>query len=123
MLKSKLHQACVTHADADYEGSLGIDVELMDAVGMHSYEKVLVSNLNNGNRFETYAIPEASGSRRIVLNGAAALLGSVGDRIIIMSFCHVEESDVREDRHKPRILRLDENNEPTQPTPAAAAGG
>ena len=72
MLKSKLHQACVTHCHVDYEGSLGIDTELMEAVALHPYEKILVSNINNGARFETYAIPEPFGSRRIILNGAAA---------------------------------------------------
>ncbi len=112
MLKSKLHQACITHADVTYEGSLGIDVELMEAVGLYPYEKVLVANLNNGSRLETYLIAEPFGSRRIVLNGAAARLGAVADRIIIMSYCSVEEADVREGRHKPRVIRLDEHNEP-----------
>ncbi len=119
MLKSKLHQACVTHADVEYQGSLGIDVELMEAVGLYPYEKVLVSNINNGNRLETYAIAEPFGSRRIVMNGAAARLGSAGDRIIIMSFCHVSEVDVREGRHRPQVIRLDEHNEPVQRIRAA----
>jgi aspartate 1-decarboxylase len=114
MLKSKLHQACVTDANVEYEGSLGIDVELMEAVGLYPYEKVLVANLSNGSRLETYAIPETFGSRRVVLNGAAAHHGAAGDRIIIMSFCHVSESDVRQGRHHPRIIRLDENNEPVK---------
>ncbi len=119
MLKAKLHQACVTDAKVAYEGSLGIDVELMEAVGIYPYEKVLLANLTNGSRLETYAIAEPFGSRRIVLNGAAALLGSVGDRVIIMSFCWVEDSEVREGKHRPRVLRLDERNEPLQriPTP------
>ena len=119
MLKAKLHQACVTHADVEYEGSLGIDVELMEAVGIHPYEKVLVSNLNNGNRLETYAIAEPFGSRRIVLTGAAARKGAVGDRIIIMSFCWVDEADVREGRHRPRVVRLDQHNRPVTPIPPA----
>ena len=113
MLKSKLHMACVTHSDVYYEGSLGIDTELMDLVGIYPYEKVLVSNINNGNRLETYAIPEPAGSRRMVLNGAAARLGAVADRIIIMSFASVPEEDVRTGKHKPRIARLDEQNDPT----------
>ncbi len=119
MLKAKLHQACVTDAEVAYAGSLGIDVELMEAVGIYPYEKVLLANIANGSRLETYAIAEPFGSRRIVLNGAAALLGSVGDRVIIMSFCWVEDSDVREAKHRPRVLRLDEHNEPLQriPTP------
>ena len=114
ILKSKLHQACVTDADVHYEGSLGIDTELMEAVALYPHEKVLVSNINTGQRFETYVIPEAFGSRRIVLNGAAARLGAVGDRIIIMSFAWLRESDVRDGRHRPRIVRLDEHNEPVR---------
>ena len=112
MLKSKLHQACVTHADLAYEGSLGIDIELMEMVGLYSYEKILVSNVNNGARFETYAISEPFGSRRIVLNGAAARLGAVGDRIIIMSFAGLLKEDVESGKHRPRVLRLDERNDP-----------
>lgn len=119
MLKAKLHQACVTHGDVEYEGSLGIDVELMEAVGLYPNEKVLVADINNGNRFETYVIAEPFGSRRIVLNGAAARLGSVGDRVIIMSFCWVDEIAVREGRYRPRVVRLDESNEPVQRIPRA----
>ena len=118
MLKSKLHQACVTHADVEYEGSFGIDVELMETVGLHPYEKVLVANINNGSRLETYVIPEPFGSRRFVLNGAAARLGAVGDRVIIMAFCWVSEADAREGRHRPRVIRLDEHNEPVERIPA-----
>jgi len=114
MLKAKLHLACVTDANVEYEGSLGMDVELMEAVGIHHYEKVLVANVNNGNRFETYAIPEPFGSRRIVLNGAAARLGSVGDRVIIMSFGWLSENDVQEGKHRPRVMHLDEYNEPVR---------
>ncbi len=121
MLKSKLHRACVTHADVDYEGSLGIDAELMEAVGLYPHEKVLVSNIGNGHRFETYAIAEPVGSRRIVLNGAAARLGDVGDRIIIMSFCWVDEAEVRQGKHRARILRLDERNVPVHALPLADA--
>ena len=115
MLKSKLHQACITDGDVDYEGSFGVDVQLMDAVGFYPNEKVLVANLGNGNRFETYLIAEPFGSRRIVLNGAAALLGQPGDRVIIMSFGWIEESVVRSGRYAPRVLRLDEHNEPLEP--------
>jgi len=119
MLKSKLHQACVTHADVYYEGSLGIDVELMEAVGLYQHEKVLVSNINNAARFETYVIAEPFGSRRIVPNGAAARLAAVGDRIIIMAYAHVEEALVREGKYRPRVLRLDERNNPIQRIPQA----
>ena len=116
VLKSKLHQACITEADVEYEGSLGIDVELMKLVGLHPYEKVLVANITNGSRLETYVIAEPFGSRRIVLNGAAARLGSAGDRVIIMSFCHVPERDLREGLHRPRVRRLTEHNEPITPS-------
>jgi aspartate 1-decarboxylase len=117
MLKAKLHQACVTHADIMYEGSFGIDTELMEAAGLYPHEKVLIANIANGNRFETYVIPEAFGSRRMVLNGAAARLGEVGDRIIIMAFCWVDEALVRDGRHRPRVMWLDENNEPVSRLP------
>ncbi len=120
MLKAKLHQACITEANVYYEGSLGIDVELMEAVGIHPYEKIQVANINNGSRLETYAITEPSGSRRIVLNGAAARLGVVGDRIIIMSYSWTREVDVREGRYQPQIIRLDEKNEPVQRIPASS---
>ena len=123
MLKSKLHDARITHADVEYEGSLGIDVELMEGVGFHPYEKVLVANIDNGSRLETYAIPEPFGSRRISLKGAAARQGSVGDRVIIMSFCHVEESNVRDGKHRPRVFRLDENNDPIQRLPSTPTTG
>ena len=121
MLKSKLHQACVTQADLNYEGSLGIDVELMEAVGLLPNEKVVVANISNGHRFETYAIPEPFGSRKIVLNGAAARLGRAGDRVIIMSFAWLDEAEARQGRHRPRVLRLDQSNAPVhQPTAAEA---
>lgn len=121
MLKSKLHQACITRADIHYEGSIGIDSELLEAVGLYPYEKVLVANINNGERFETYAIPGPFGSRQIILNGAAARLGTVGDRIIIMSFGWVEESLVRDKVFKPLIVRLSEHNEPVHPLPPIPA--
>ncbi len=111
MLKAKLHQACVTHSDVDYEGSFGIDSELMEAVGIFPYEKVLISNINNGHRLETYAIPEPPGSRRMVLNGAAARLGAAGDRVIIMSFCSVDDAIVRRGEFRPEVIWLNEQNE------------
>jgi len=122
VLRAKLHQACITHSDVNYEGSLGIDIELMEAVGLYAYEKILVANINNGNRLETYAIPEPFGSRRMVLNGAAARLGSVGDRIIVMSFCGIEESELREGRHRPKVVRLDDRNEPIRRQPTLPTG-
>src|SRR5690606_30772467 len=86
-LKSKIHMAQVTSADLEYEGSLLIDADLMDAAGIQPYERILVSNCANGSRFETYAIDGPRGSGVIGLNGATARLGAPGDKIIIMSFC------------------------------------
>ena len=113
MLKSKIHLARVTEVKADYEGSLAIDRDLMDAVKLLPYEKILVSNMENTNRFETYAIPARPGSGTICLNGPAARLGTIGDRIVIFSFCHVPTDEAR--NHRPCILVLDEHNKPVKP--------
>ena len=91
LLKSKIHRACVTGASVDYEGSLAIDADLMDRVGLYPYERILCGNMANGERFETYAIPGKRGSGAIVLNGATARLGKAGDRLTIMSFTEVDE--------------------------------
>lgn len=112
MLRAKIHQACITQSDIEYEGSLGIDRELMDLVRLYPYEKILVANIANGSRLETYVIPEPPGSRRMVLNGAAARHGNVGDRIIVMAFGWADERVVRLGRVKPRIIRVDERNNP-----------
>jgi len=108
MLKAKIHGARVTDKQLDYEGSLTIDRALMDYVQILPYEKVLVANLENGQRFETYAIPGAAGT--VCLNGAAALLGNRGDRLIIFAFAQVPVAEAPQ--HRPRILRVDENNRP-----------
>ena len=113
MLKSKLHNAVVTSSEPDYEGSLKIDSQLMEAVKIRPYEKILVANLANGNRFETYVIPGEPGSGTIGLNGATCFLGSVGDRVIIFAFCAVTEEEAS--FHRPLILVLDKNNKPTGP--------
>lgn len=110
MLKSKLHQARVTDAQLDYEGSLTIDRELMDAVNLRPHEKILVANLENGERFETYAIPDAPGTRTICLNGATAHKGKRGDRVIVFSFGVVSPEEL--DTHKALVLRLDAANNP-----------
>src|SRR5690349_13581135 len=89
LLKSKIHRATVTGGNVKYEGSLTISTDLMDAVGMVPYERILCSNMANGNRFETYAIPGDPGAGAIILNGAAALLGKKGDQLTIMSFTEV----------------------------------
>jgi aspartate 1-decarboxylase len=108
MLKSKLHQAVITEADLTYEGSLSIDSDLMEQSDIIENEKVAVYNINNGQRFETYAITGKKGSGVIGLNGAAARMGEVGDRVIIVTYCNVDEGEVAE--HKPKVLVLDDNN-------------
>ena len=113
MLKSKLHRAKVTQAELNYEGSLTIDRDLMDAVHLLPYEKVLVSNLANGQRFETYAIPGQAGSGIICLNGPTAHLGAVGDLLVILAFAQVPTNEAC--RQRPLILVLDKHNKPTGP--------
>jgi aspartate 1-decarboxylase len=108
LLKSKIHRACVTAADVNYEGSLTIDPDFMEKVGLHPYEKILCGNMANGERFETYAIAGERGSRAIVLNGATARLGKVGDRLTIMSFTEVEEKAAC--KWKPRVIVLGKKN-------------
>jgi aspartate 1-decarboxylase len=90
ILKSKLHRAVVTCADLNYEGSISIDSELMKLAGIVPNEVVSIWNINNGERFETYAIPAAPNSGEIGLNGAAARLVQVGDLLVIAAFCFVE---------------------------------
>lgn len=108
VLKSKLHQATVTRRDLEYHGSLTIDPELMDAVGIVPYESILVSNLANGSRAETYALPGERGMGQIELNGAMAHLGEVGDRLIVMAFALLEPAEV--EGHAPRVVALDRRN-------------
>lgn len=86
MLKAKIHMATVTEKEIEYEGSIGIDEELLELSGIRVNEMVIISDVNNGNRFVTYVIPEPRGSRKISLNGAAARLVEKGDKIIIMAF-------------------------------------
>ncbi|MCX8160191.1 MAG: aspartate 1-decarboxylase [Candidatus Saccharicenans sp.] len=107
-LKSKLHRARVTYSDIDYEGSLGIDENLMKAAGMREYERVEIYNVTNGERFTTYLIKEEPGSGKIGVYGAAAHKAKEGDIIIITSYCHLSEEEV--DFHLPKIVLLDENN-------------
>ena len=86
LLKAKLHRIRVTESDLDYEGSLSLDPDDMEAVGILPYEKILCADVENGNRFETYAIAGKRGSHVCCLNGAAAHKGKVGDRLIVMAF-------------------------------------
>ena len=108
VLKSKLHLATITSADLHYQGSLAIDLDIMEKVGLLPYEKILVANVNNGERLETYAIPAERGSKIFLLNGAAAHKGRVGDRVIIMSFVQLNEQETK--NWNPKMLVLDEAN-------------
>jgi aspartate 1-decarboxylase len=110
VLKSKIHNAIVTSGDLEYEGSITIDSELLDLAEMIPNEKVLVVNNNNGERFETYIIRGARGSREIQLNGAAARCALPGDEIIIMTFAQLDESEARS--FKPMVLIVDRENNP-----------
>ena len=109
ILKSKLHNATITDKYLHYTGSLGIDAELMERAGIKPYEEILVVNITNGERFVTYAIEEERGSRRIVLNGAAARLGEMGDKVIIMAFRCVDEDEY--DHYRPTVVILGQDNE------------
>lgn len=111
LLKAKLHRACVTHAELDYEGSCAIDGDLLDAAGIREYEQIQIYNLGNGERFETYAIRAESGSRIISVNGAAAHKARVGDRVIICAY--VGMSNAEAEVHKPKLVYLDEANHVT----------
>jgi aspartate 1-decarboxylase len=108
MLRSKIHRAVVTQADIDYVGSITIDPDLFEAVGILPHEEVLVADLNNGARFETYVIPGPKGSGVICINGAAAKLVEVGDRIIIMAFAYATPEEAK--KLRPSIVLVDEKN-------------
>ncbi|MGD0614207.1 MAG: aspartate 1-decarboxylase [Verrucomicrobiota bacterium] len=108
LLKSKIHRATVTGGNVNYEGSLTIARDLMDKAGLLPYERILCSNMANGNRFETYAIPGEPGSGQIVLNGAAAHLGKKGDRLTIMNFTCLNKSKAR--KWAPRVIVLGKGN-------------
>ena len=108
LLKSKLLRAEVTDRALHYEGSLAIDSALMEQIGLMPYEKILVANIANGERLETYAIEAPKGSHTISLNGAAAHKGQIGDLLVIMSFAQFEEAEARS--WKPKVLVLADGN-------------
>ncbi|HYW75441.1 MAG TPA: aspartate 1-decarboxylase [Gammaproteobacteria bacterium] len=111
LLKAKLHRACVTHAELDYEGSCAIDGNLLDAAGILDYEQIQIYNVTNGERFTTYAIRAEAGSRVISVNGAAAHQAAVGDRIIICAYAGMSAGEAAQ--HEPRLVYLDEHNNVT----------
>lgn len=108
MLKSKIHRATITGADLEYEGSITIDRDLMDAADILSYEKVAIWDVTNGNRLETYAIEGERGSGVICLNGAAARLVAPKDLIIIASFVNMDNAAAV--KHEPKLVFVDEKN-------------
>ena len=108
MLKSKIHRAKVTQADLNYEGSITIDRQLMEAADILPYEKVAVLDVDNGSRLETYAIEGEPGSGTICINGAAARLVSPGDKVIILSYTNVDEADAR--CWHPTLVYVDSQN-------------
>ena len=110
MCKSKIHRATITDADLNYEGSITIDPDLLDAADIREYEQVQVVNVNNGARFETYAINGRRGSGDIVVNGAAARLVQAGDLAIIMSFASYDEAELA--AFKPRVIFVGPDNKP-----------
>jgi aspartate 1-decarboxylase len=108
LLKSKVHRATVTGASLDYEGSLTVPADIAEMVGLLAYQKILVGNLQNGERFETYVIYGAPGKGQIELNGATAHLGKIGDLLTIMSFASLTAEEAK--AHRPRIAVLDRQN-------------
>ena len=110
MFKSKLHQMVVTGANLMYEGSITIDQDLLDQAQLLPYEKVQVLNITNGQRLETYTIPGERGSRVCCLNGAAARLTQIGDRIIVIAYAEMTPEEAQ--AHKPRVILVDDQNNP-----------
>ena len=108
MLRSKIHRATVTDANLEYEGSLTVDPALLEAAGILPYEQVSVSNLNNGERFETYVIPGKQGQGEMVLNGPTARKGNKGDKVIV--FCYEYYTQEELISYKPKLVYVNEAN-------------
>lgn len=108
LLKSKLHKATVTLTELEYEGSCAIDADLLKLAGIHEYEQIDIYNVNNGERFTTYAIQAEAGSGVISVNGAAAHKANVGDRVIICTYARLTEAEVI--NFKPTLVYVDGNN-------------
>lgn len=111
MLKSKIHRATVTQAELNYVGSITIDESLMEAAGIYEYEKVQIADVDNGARFETYAIAGEAGSGIICLNGAAARMVCVGDKVIIM--CYAGMTPKEREAYPPKVVFVDDGNKIT----------
>ena len=108
ILKSKLHRAKITEVHLDYEGSCAIDEELLEAASINEYEMIHIYNLNNGNRFTTYAIKAERGSGTVSLNGAAAYQGNKDDLIIICTYAEIDRNEAKE--HEPKLIYFKENS-------------
>ena len=119
MMKSKIHRATVTGADLNYVGSITLDPALLSAADILEHEQVHVLDLDNGARFETYAIGGGPGD--VVLNGAAARLVHTGDRVIVISYAAYDEAELA--RYEPRIVHVDERNRIVAPALSALGGG
>jgi aspartate 1-decarboxylase len=113
LLKGKIHRATITQCDLNYEGSISVDSALMERAGILPHEQVDVLNINNGERFTTYAIPAAAGSGTIGVNGAAARLAQKGDLVIIVAYARMEEAEAKS--FSPRVLLVDAKNKPQGP--------
>lgn len=109
LLKAKLHKAHVTHSELEYEGSCAIDSDLLKTAGIHEYEQIHIYNVNNGERFTTYAIRAEAGSGIISVNGAAAHKASPGDRIIICAYVELAQHEVA--NFHPKLVYLNEQNQ------------
>ena len=110
MLKGKIHRATVTQAELDYVGSITIDSELMEAAGIMEYQQVQVADVDNGKRLETYVIAGEAGSGIICLNGAAAHLVEVGDKVIIMAYAQMTPEEAAQEENAPRVVFVDDSN-------------
>ena len=108
LLKAKIHRARITEANLAYEGSITIDKSLLEASGIYAHEQVHVVDIDNGQRFVTYVIEGKPGSGVMCVNGAAARLVSVGDRIIVIAYCHTTREEAQE--HRPRVVLVDDKN-------------
>lgn len=109
-LRSKIHMATVTESNLLYEGSITIDSDIMKLADILPFEQVMISNLNNGERFETYVIPGKPGSREFCLNGPTARKGAVGDKIIVFAYCYLEDKETNQ--YPPIVIKMDDQNNP-----------
>jgi aspartate 1-decarboxylase len=119
MMHGKIHRATITNANVDYVGSITLDPELMERAGILPHEQVHVLDLDNGARFETYAIEGARGSGEVVINGAAARLVSPGEKVIVIAYGSFEETEGR--RLVPRVVLVDESNRAVESRTNSAA--